>query len=203
MSAIHETRVIGGSSSNGPSFSNQTMKLKNYKKTDSTNGQPIIICDSTKQKSNNKCCKNKSFSPLNSFINDNISPTIKLLTLHMSHHIMRSRFVAPTILWIKQFPLNTSPVYTSYIKIVTNSLMTQSPPYAATLSRKMNSKPTLDMPIITIPIHIQGSHWFALTRRQINKKNVFIYSDDMNSAHTEDQVKNHFSTTYTSQLHMD
>jgi hypothetical protein len=62
----------------------------------------------------------------------------------------------------------------------------------------MNSKPTLDTPIITIPIHIHGSHWVTLTCRRLNSSVIFFYSDDMNSAHTEDHIKNHFSAACTS-----
>lgn len=47
---------------------------------------------------------------------------------------------------------------------------------------------------IMIPLFIQGIHWVALVRREINGRVFFFYSDDMNQTNVETNVK---QTIYT------
>jgi hypothetical protein len=44
-------------------------------------------------------------------------------------------------------------------------------------------------PCIIIPIHIQGFHWVALVRREINNRVYFLYHDDMNNTNVEHDIK--------------
>jgi hypothetical protein len=44
-------------------------------------------------------------------------------------------------------------------------------------------------PVVLIPTFIHGNHWIGLVRREINKKIVFLYADDMNNNTTENQIK--------------
>jgi len=52
----------------------------------------------------------------------------------------------------------------------------------------------LDLPVISIPCHIHGFHWVAVIRRVISGQ-VFFYSDDMNSASSEQSIKQVLSTS--------
>jgi hypothetical protein len=66
------------------------------------------------------------------------------------------------------------------------------------LAHRTKTKPLLkDSPLIMIPIHVHGFHWVALTRRQINGRIYFLYSDDMNSPNTHDTIKTQYSTEFT------
>jgi hypothetical protein len=47
---------------------------------------------------------------------------------------------------------------------------------------------------ITIPCHVHGCHWVAITRREIDGRVVFLYTDDMNNLVTETQVRSTLSS---------
>lgn len=59
-------------------------------------------------------------------------------------------------------------------------------------------KPSLNSNIILILIHIGGNHWIALARRSVNGIIHFYYSDDLNVAAFERQIKTSLSHKFTS-----
>jgi hypothetical protein len=48
------------------------------------------------------------------------------------------------------------------------------------------------IPTILIPVHVQGFHWVAVARHEINETTKFFYSDDLNNTETEEYVKGMF-----------
>jgi len=59
-------------------------------------------------------------------------------------------------------------------------------------------KPTLLSPTIIIPIHIHNNHWITLVRRIIGKTTFFFYSNDLNSANSEEIIQQLYSHENTS-----
>ena len=59
-------------------------------------------------------------------------------------------------------------------------------------------KPSCDGNNILIPIHIDESHWVAVSRQSFNDKIIFLYADDLNSSITEKHVKQHLCHQNTS-----
>jgi hypothetical protein len=51
-------------------------------------------------------------------------------------------------------------------------------------AKRTRTKPTLDHPIILLPLHIMDSHWIALVHQRIDDLIHFFYLDDMNSSNT-------------------
>jgi len=51
-------------------------------------------------------------------------------------------------------------------------------------------------PTISIPCHINGCHWVAVTIREINGRIYFLYADDTNSWSTEQTVQQVFSSSH-------
>jgi hypothetical protein len=61
--------------------------------------------------------------------------------------------------------------------------------------RTSNRSSLVDCQTISIPCHINGCHWIAVTRKIISGEVYFIYADDMNSSASETQVKKVFETS--------
>jgi hypothetical protein len=61
--------------------------------------------------------------------------------------------------------------------------------------QNINRSPLIDCPAISIPCHINGCHWIAVTRRIIAGQVVFLYADDMNSLASERQVRQIFANS--------
>jgi hypothetical protein len=53
---------------------------------------------------------------------------------------------------------------------------------------------------IAIPVHIDGNHWIAVTRRNFNGRIIFFYADDLNNQRYEQRVNQILSTENTSPL---
>jgi hypothetical protein len=60
---------------------------------------------------------------------------------------------------------------------------------------KSPSHPTLDDSVISIPCHVQGCHWVAVTRRIKRGQVTFYYSDDINDNSTEEMVRQVLSSS--------
>jgi hypothetical protein len=56
-------------------------------------------------------------------------------------------------------------------------------------STETKRQPSLDNPNTSIPVHVNGNHWVALSRRKVNGAVYFLYADDLNSKRTEEKVK--------------
>jgi hypothetical protein len=51
--------------------------------------------------------------------------------------------------------------------------------------------------VISIPCHVNGCHWVAVTRREVNNKIIFLYANDMNNPSTECLIRQTLSTSNT------
>lgn len=56
-------------------------------------------------------------------------------------------------------------------------------------ARKVDRPNKVGEPRIMIPLFVNGSHWVALVRRELQSKVYFFYSDDMNQSNTEEDIK--------------
>jgi hypothetical protein len=66
----------------------------------------------------------------------------------------------------------------------------------SSMRRRRQSTPSLvGEPAILIPCHVNGCHWVAVTRREIQGRVIFLYADDMNSPSTEKVVLQTLSTS--------
>lgn len=50
-------------------------------------------------------------------------------------------------------------------------------------------RPSFDHPNIAIPIHVNGNHYVALTRKIVNGIIYFLYADDLNNKSTVEKIK--------------
>jgi hypothetical protein len=65
--------------------------------------------------------------------------------------------------------------------------------------RASRNRPTvLDSRVISIPCHINGFHWVAVTRRVILGQVYFLYADDMNSPSSEHHVQQILANSHPS-----
>jgi hypothetical protein len=56
-------------------------------------------------------------------------------------------------------------------------------------AKKTKNKPTISSSNITIPLHVDSSHWIILVQRVINNRVFFFYCDDLNNKKHESHIR--------------
>jgi len=124
--------------------------------------------------------------------------TVKELQDLLSHWNMINQQIINSFLSLLSHQFNISYMDSSFYSILSQQgwssvkrWFANQPPrhYQRTPSRPL----LVGEPVISIPCFINGCHWVALTRREVDNQVVFLYPDDLGDSHTEAMVKHHLS----------